>query len=42
MEGKGANGEWGGICQKDFDINEANIIANSIETNDEKLNSKLR
>ena len=26
MEGKGANGEWGGICQKDFDINEANII----------------
>ena len=26
MEGLGTDGKWGGICQKDFDINDAHVI----------------
>ena len=30
VEGLGTDGEWGGICQKDFDIDDAHVICRMV------------
>ena len=30
VEGRGTDGKWGGICQKDFDIDDAHVICRMV------------